>query len=138
MAATGGNGLTGGVAGEGGSGGDGGGTGGSAGSNGGAGAGAGGAGAGGAGGAGLGGAGRAGAPSGGSAGQAGNPGCISPPWPGEECENGVYVCRPDARDLMLCDATLCATCEGFDSPQERDGCRCTCNAARTGVACERT
>jgi hypothetical protein len=69
--------------------------------------------------------------------QAGGPGCVSPPWPGEECENGVYFCRPDERDFMLCDATLCATCEGFESPQERNGCRCVCNAMSTGVTCER-
>jgi hypothetical protein len=102
------------------------------------GAGTGGAGTGGAGQAGAGMAGKAGTSSGGSAGQAGGPGCISPPWPGEECENGVWFCRPDARDFMVCDETLCATCEGFESPQEQDGCRCVCNAMRTGVSCERT
>lgn len=75
----------------------------------------------------------------GAAGQGGTggvPPCGGAPWPGEVCENGNWVCRPDPADYEDCPATACASCREFDEPVEMDGCRCSCNAQSTAVTCE--
>ncbi|MCB9532448.1 MAG: hypothetical protein H6700_11840 [Myxococcales bacterium] len=57
--------------------------------------------------------------------------CFGLPLPGEVCDGG-WQCRPwESGALPECGAPsefVCADCRGFETPQELDGCLCSCDA----------
>ncbi len=64
--------------------------------------------------------------------------CLGSPGAGEVCESSGWACRPEQRPgaYARCPPFVCLTCNGWVSPTEIDGCRCTCEDGKN-VRCTR-
>jgi hypothetical protein len=60
--------------------------------------------------------------------------CFGLPLPGEVCDDGAWICRPEDTDTFdFCPAFACVACDGFSGAMEQQGCRCECTTS--GVHC---
>ena len=52
--------------------------------------------------------------------------CWGAPLPGEACEEGEWVCKPQDFVYEDCEPLACVECDGFDGPVSKSGCTCAC------------